>query len=89
MSYVKKTCLLTFSPRNIFFFFQDDGMFQIFNMVEDCDSGQAKTSTRSEVNKKEWMAWEEIRLLKAMEQYQYGNWKDVAEVVGHRSPEGI
>ncbi|CAG0914635.1 unnamed protein product [Notodromas monacha] len=61
----------------------DDGMLPVF----EAPCARETAAEGEEEDRTDWMGWEEIRLLKAMEQYQYGNWKDVAAVLQTRSPE--
>lgn len=35
-----------------------------------------------------WTGREELNLLNAIEHYSYGNWKDISQHIGTRTPEG-
>ncbi len=71
------------------YLFMNNGGFAIFPTSSSFNRGAKRQSVISSSNDEPvvWNAREEMRLLNAVEQYGYGNWKDIAQHIETKTPE--
>ena len=75
------------------YIFMNNGGFSIFKTTqESSNSSKSKRVSSINGNKVEeekiiWNARDEMRLLDAVEQYGFGNWKDIARHIETKTPE--